>query len=149
MSNWTGDERRVENVAIDLMKEMREWLDRHEQDENLKYDRLQSEIILYRESSDKRHDDALKRIEQLSASTLSVVEKQNGAVFEIHKLFKEAFPEGDVQKHRHAHEQWIKKSAAEADFWLDVKKKAAASVLTGIVIWVGIALWIAFLQGPK
>jgi hypothetical protein len=127
---WTGPERRKDNLTLEVVTTMREWLETHK------------EKML---GHTQRIED---RLEQLSASTLSVVNEQNKSLREIHALFKAAFPEGDAAAHRKAHEDWIERSKAEKEFWLDIKKKVIGWGIVALLGWIGIALWAAFLRGP-
>lgn len=148
MTTWTGNERR-KDITLEVLKEMREWFDQHEKKEDAKFEALQGEIKETRIQAEERHDEMLRRQEALTQSTLAVVNKQNATLEEIHKLFKAAFPDGDAEMHRRAHEAWIRKTEKEEEFWLDVKKKAVAAALIGVGAWIMVALWVAFLQGPK
>lgn len=153
---WNGEERRGENLAINLMDQVKHMFDTHIREEMSRYDSIQEEVRRNRESSEARHLELMERISHQNQSTLAVVTQQNHLIMEqravtdeIHKLFKEAFPDGNASKHREAHEEWITKAAKEAEFWLDVKKKAMGTVITAAIMWVGLVLWQAFLQGPK
>lgn len=128
---WTGPERRKDNLTLEVVTTMREWLETHKEEMLGHTQRIE------------------ERLEQLSASTLSVVNEQNKSLREIHDLFKAAFPEGDATAHRKAHEDWIERSKAEKEFWLDIKKKVLGWGIIALLGWIGIALWAAFLRGPQ
>ena len=134
--------------TLEVVQVMKEWLDKHEEEEREIYREIKADIMKTREDSEKRHDATISRLEQLSKSTLAVVNEQNRALKEIHALFKSAFPDGNGEAHRLAHEKWIKKAEQEEEFWMDVKKKVVGWAAVAIIGWVGIAIWAAFLRGP-
>jgi hypothetical protein len=80
---------------------------------------------------------------------MNLLNANNATTREIHELFNAAFPNGNAEEHRRAHEAWIKKTEKEEEFWLDVKKKAVGAVVTAVVLWVGVVLWGAVVAGPK
>jgi hypothetical protein len=134
---WDGEERR-ENLAVEVMREMREWLDKHEEEEVKKYESIRSEL--------RRNQD---RIEQMSQSTLSVIQQQNQSLQEIHKLFKAAFPEGNADAHRMAHEAWMEKEKADREFWTKLKQHVINWAVVAALGWGGIIIWAAFAKGPN
>ena len=142
-------ERRNNDLTLEVIREMREWFEQHEKEEHMKFDAIQAEIKQNRRESEERHGEMVRRMENMSHSTLSVVSEQNRALKEIHQLFKASFPDGDGDAHRLAHMKWIKKTEAEEEFWLDVKKKVVGWGAVALIGWIGIAVWAAFLQGPK
>lgn len=149
MPAWEGDDRRQnEAIVVEVMREMREWFDRHEKDERMKFDALQSEIRENRVNSEERHREIVNRMEHLSVSTMSVVTEQNRALKEIHALFKKAFPEGDAEKHRAAHEAWIEKDQADKQFWIKLKQHVINWAVVALLGWGGLIIWAAFLRGP-
>lgn len=147
---WTGEERRgIDGVTLKLMTEVRVAMEAHEKKEEVKYNEIKAEIKENRLESDARHAEVLGRFEQMQSSTMSMLTANNSVATDIHRLFKEAFPEGDVAAHRKAHEQWIKKDNEDRMFWLKLKQSVVNWVVLAIIGWGGIALWTAFLQGPK
>lgn len=116
---------------------MREWFAAHEAADERKFEAVQEELRQSR-----------LRMEEMSKSTLAVVMEQNRVVTEIHTMFSEAFPEGDVESHRRAHEKWIKKAEADEQFWLKLKQHVVNWAVVAVIGWIGIALWAAFLRGP-
>lgn len=129
--NWDGNERRKDNITLEVITTMKEWLKEHKEE---------------MQGHTRRIED---RLDQLSKSTLSIVTEQNKSLREIHALFKAAFPDGDAASHRKAHEDWIERTKVEKEFWLDIKKKVVGAAVLAILAWGGLALWAAFLAGPK
>lgn len=129
--NWDGNERRKDNITLEVITTMKEWLEEHKEE---------------MQGHTRRIED---RLDQLSKSTLSIVTEQNKSLREIHALFKAAFPDGDAASHRKAHEDWIERTKVEKEFWLDIKKKVVGAAVLAILAWGGLALWAAFLAGPK
>ena len=123
-------------------------MDKHEEDEREVFTEIKDLIRDNKAESEKRHEELGKRFDAMQQSTSHLLFENNKTTSEIHKLFKAAFPEGDAQAHRKAHEDWIAKSEAERKFWLSIKEKAVASIITGAVLWAGIVLWAAFVKGP-
>lgn len=121
----------------------------HEKKEEATFKELKNEIRENRVESDQRHSEVLGRFEQMQTSTMNLLHANTSTTNEIHKMFKEAFPEGDVQAHRKAHENWIKKAEADKEFWMKLKQNTVNWVVVALIGWGGIALWAAFLQGPK
>lgn len=93
-------------------------------------------------------DNHAHRVEKLSESTLTVIEKQNALIKELKDAFVKAFPEGDAESHRKAHEEWIEKDRADKEFWIKLKQNTINWVVIAILSWVGLVLWGAFIQGP-
>jgi hypothetical protein len=63
--------------------------------------------------------------------------------------FMSAFPNGDADGHRRAHEDQIKVGDKNEIFWGKIKFTLVALLLSGAVVWISIVLWKAFLMGPK
>lgn len=145
---WEGPERR-HDITLEVLKEMREWFAQHEKDERMKFDELQAEIRANRLDTEARHQEIVDRMEHMSKSTLNVINEQNHALNEIHALFRKAFPEGDAEKHRSAHEDWIARDKADKEFWLKLKQHVINWAVVALLGWGGLILWAGFLQGPK
>lgn len=96
----------------------------------------------------KELDAHATRVEKLSESTLTVIEKQNVLIRDIKEAFTKAFPEGDAESHRRAHEEWLDKDKADKEFWIKLKQNTINWVVIAILSWVGLVLWGAFVQGP-
>lgn len=114
-----------------------------------KFGEVSVELDLQRRASEQRHIDLAKRIDHMSDSTVRAIEQQNKIIIEMKKMFQDAFIGGDPSEHRKEHEEWHRSQEADREFWLDIKKKAVSAIVTGVIVWAGIALWTAFLQGPK
>jgi len=67
---------------------------------------------------------------------------------EIVKLTMAAFPEGDPNGHRKHHEAEIARVEARAEFWKKMVFEISKAGLFGLLCWLAIAAWSAFLQGP-
>ncbi len=68
---------------------------------------------------------------------------------EISKLMSAAFPNGDPTGHRAAHEAWLHKTQASAQFWEKMRFELSRAGLIGFLIWAFVELWKSFLAGPK
>ncbi len=146
---WTGEERRgIDGVTLKLMSEVRAAMEAHERKEAATFQELKAEIRENRDESDARHAEVLHRFESMQSSTMVMLQANNTTANEIHKMFKEAFPEGDVAAHRKAHEHWIAKDLAEKEFWLKLKQDVVKWVVIAALSWVGIVIWAAFIKGP-
>lgn len=146
---WDGTERRgVDGIALQLMAEVRKAMEKHEKAEASEMNELKAMIKERDEAGQKRHDDLGKRFDAMQQSTASLLFENNKTTSEIHKLFKAAFPDGDSEAHRKAHERWIEKDKAEREFWIKLKGDAIRWALTAVAAWAVLALWSAFLKGP-
>ncbi len=148
-SDWNGEERRgIDGITLQLMAEVRRAMDKHEKDEQVVFGEIKDMIREKDEASQQRHEDLGKRFDAMQQSTSSLLFENNRTTSEIHKLFKAAFPEGDAESHRKAHENWIAKDKAEREFWAKLKGDAIRWVLFAVAGWAGLALWSVFLKGP-
>lgn len=148
-TGWCGEERRgLQGITMQIMSEVRKMMEHHEQVEDRKFNELKEDIDDHRAESMRRHEDLVRRFDEMSKSSLNLLQANNTTTREIHAMFVKAFPEGDAEAHRRAHERWIAKAVKEEEFWLDVKKKAVGAVVTAIVLWVGVVLWAALVKGP-
>lgn len=142
MSHWPGPERRVEFAAADeetfnLIMDTRVVVEEHKKEMQQQFKEMREEL-----------DNHAHRVEKLSESTLTVIEKQNALIKELKDAFVKAFPEGDAESHRKAHEEWIEKDRADKEFWIKLKQNTINWVVIAILSWVGLVLWGAFIQGP-
>lgn len=142
MSHWPGPERRVEFAAADeetfnLIMDTRVVVEEHKKEMQQQFKEMREEL-----------DNHAHRVEKLSGSTLTVIEKQNALIKELKDAFVKAFPEGDAESHRKAHEEWIEKDRADKEFWIKLKQNTINWVVIAILSWVGLVLWGAFIQGP-
>ena len=86
----------------------------------------------------------VKRTHQFSnAITTEMIEKA------VSKSMAAAFPEGDPDGHRISHELAIATARSRADLYEALKKEVAKYGILGLLGWAGVAIWHAFLQGPK
>ena len=142
MGNWDGAERRVtfavaEAETFNLIMETRVAVEEHKQEMQRQFQGIKEELDLH-----------ANRVEKLSESTLTVIEKQNLLIREIKDAFTKAFPEGDAESHRKAHEAWIEKDKADREFWLKLKQNTINWIVIAILSWVGLVVWGAFVHGP-
>ena len=64
-------------------------------------------------------------------------------------LFTRAFPDGDPDGHRAAHEAWIRRAEAQAAFWEKLRSSVVTWGILGVLGILGIALWQYFLGRIK
>lgn len=55
-------------------------------------------------------------------------------------VINHAFPAGDTDGHRMAHEAWIKKAESQAKFWEDMRSKLATGGLLALAGFLGTAV---------
>lgn len=142
MSHRPGPERRGEFAAADaetfnLIMDTRAVVEEHKKEMQQQFKEMKEEL-----------DNHAHRVEKLSESTLTVIEKQNTLIKELKDAFVKAFPEGDAESHRKAHEEWIEKDRADKEFWIKLKQNTINWVVIALLSWVGLVLWGAFVQGP-
>ena len=142
MSHWPGPERRVEFAAADeetfnLIMDTRAAVEEHKKEMQQQFKEMKEEL-----------DNHANRVEKLSESTLSMLQKQNSLIKEIKDAFTKAFPEGDVEEHRRKHELWEQKEKEDREFWLKLKQNTVNWAIIALLSWVGLILWGAFVQGP-
>lgn len=140
MSHWP--ERRVEFAAADaetfnLIMDTRSAVEEHKKEMQQQFKEMKEEL-----------DNHAHRVEKLSESTLSVIEKQNALIKELKDAFTKAFPEGDVEEHRRKHELWERKEKEDREFWIKLKQNTVNWAIIALLSWVGLILWGAFVQGP-
>ena len=149
MTEFTGQERRsIDGVSLQIMGEVRQVFAEHEKREGETFRGMKEEIQHNRKESDARHCELLERFEGMQNSTTKLLEANQTTVNEIHKMFKKAFPEGDVDAHRKAHEYLMEKDKEDKEFWLKIKQDVVKWVAVAAIGWGGIVLWAAFLKGP-
>ena len=54
-----------------------------------------------------------------------------------------AFPDGDPDGHRKAHEAWIRREQARAVFWERIRDEAVKWGIFGVIGFVVMAVWMA------
>lgn len=142
MNQWAGKERRIpvasgEAETFNLIMDTRAAVEDHKIEMQQQFRDMKEEL-----------DHHAHRVEKLSESTLAVIEKQNSLINDLKEAFTKAFPEGDAESHRRAHEEWIEKDKAEREMWVKLKQNTINWVVIAALSWIGIVLWSAFLQGP-
>ena len=140
---WDGKERRTaatsaEIETFNLIMDTRQAVEEHKLEMQVQFHEMKKEMETH-----------ANRVEKLSESTLSVIEKQNGLIKDLKEAFVKAFPEGDAESHRRAHEDWIEKDKAEREMWTKLKQNTINWVVIAVLSWIGLVLWGAFVQGPK
>jgi hypothetical protein len=143
------DRRAMDAAAFQMMVEAKTKTLELEKHMTEKIDDLKDDLDAHMVKSEVRHNELTERIEHMSQSMLSAINKMNVTADQTYQLFKRAIPNDDPEGHKVAHEGWIKKAEQEEKFWLDVKSKAVSAVVIAVLGWIGLAIWTAFLQGPK
>jgi hypothetical protein len=64
-------------------------------------------------------------------------------------ILTHAFPDGDPDGHRRAHEAWVLKAESQAKVWEDLKLSVIKWGVIGFLGFLAVAGWKLFLQGPK
>ena len=64
-------------------------------------------------------------------------------------LMIKSFPEGDADGHRKAHEAQMQAIEARAEFWRKMLFEVSKYGLIGVLGWLAIKIWVAFLAGPS
>jgi len=146
---WAGEERRgIDGMTLQLMAEMRSMLERHEVTEDRKFEAIKRDIETHAEKSEQRHEELVRRFDSMQQSSFSLLQANNQTTQEIHKMFKNAFPGGDTENHRRAHEEWMEKDKADREFWMHLKKQVVGWGLTAAIAWAAMLVWAGFLKGP-
>lgn len=101
----------------------------------------------------------LAMIDNLYNEVVKHIQSEQGTVNEIvssirHleekvELLSSAFPGGNHQAHREYHELLIENIRARKEFWKKLTADLIRLGVIGFLVWAGIALWRAFLTGPK
>jgi hypothetical protein len=81
---------------------------------------------------DKHMDDKLKPIHEKLDSLLDLV--------------KSSVPDGDLEGHRRAHEQWLEEREQRKKMWVDVRKDMVVWAARGLVVAILLAGWY-WIQG--
>ena len=141
--SWDGNERRklantAEAETFNLIMDTRQAVEEHKLEMQAQFHEMKREMETH-----------ASKVERLSESTLSVIEKQNVLIRQLKDAFTKAFPEGDAESHRRAHEEWMEKDKADREFWAKLKQNTINWVVVAVLSWVGLVLWGAFVQGPK
>lgn len=64
-------------------------------------------------------------------------------------LMIKSFPEGDADGHRKAHEAQMQAIEARAEFWRKMLFEVSKYGLLGVLGWLALKVWVAFLAGPE
>ena len=86
--------------------------------------------IFSRRLDEQRHEDSLA----LAASVVALTLK--------------AFPEGDADGHKKAHEAQMAAVEARAEFWKKMLFEVTKYGVLGVLGWLAVKIWLAFLDGP-
>ena len=148
MSENPVERRSTDSMVVSIMGEVRQIFSEHEKHEAGTFKGMRDEIRQNNTDSNTRHTQLLERFETMQKDTNRVLESTNTTVGEIHKMFKAAFPDGDFDSHRKAHEYLMAKDKEDKEFWLKVKQDVVKWVFTAAIGWGGIVIWAAFLKGP-
>lgn len=135
MSEYTD---KVEGILGVCADKSQDEFHKHTQEEMERYRAIEDKVAAHAAASTERHDTLMEKIAD-----------NNSALSEIHALFHAAFPEGNAEHHRVAHESWIEKDKADKEFWVKLKQHVVNWATVAIIGWGSMAIWIAFLQGPK
>ena len=140
--SWDGHERRkpptsAEAETFNLIMDTRQAVEEHKLEMQAQFHEMKREMETH-----------ASKVERLSESTLSVIEKQNALIKEMKDAFVKAFPEGDAESHRRAHEDWIQKDKSDREMWTKLKQNTINWVVVAALSWIGLVLWGAFVQGP-
>lgn len=92
------------------------------------------------------HDDVKSMRKELADH---VVKETSMIALALADIMKRAFPDGDADRHRQAHETALKLVQARTDFYYRLAFELAKWTLLGFAGWLLIYAWKAFLQGPK
>ena len=93
---------------------------------------VHADVVTFGKQLDKqRKDEALALAEAVVALTLK------------------AFPEGDADGHRKAHEAQMIAIEARAEFWKKMLFEVGKYGIVGVIGWLVVKVWVAFLAGPN
>lgn len=67
----------------------------------------------------------------------------------IAAIMNKSFPEGDPHGHRRHHEASIKAAEDKAEFWKKMKEEISKYGLIGLIGWMSVVAWAAFVKGPQ
>ena len=130
------------------MAETREMVEQIEAHMETKFADVDRNLKKYSEASELRHEELTRRIEQMSMSTITAIADNKKLAMDVSKLVSSAFPGGDAESHRRAHEAWIKKTEKEEEFWMHLKKQVVGWGITAALAWFGMIVWAGFIKGP-
>ena len=67
----------------------------------------------------------------------------------VASLMIRSFPEGDADGHRKAHEAQMLAIEARAEFWKKMLFEVGKYGILGVLGWLALKIWVAFLAGPE
>lgn len=67
----------------------------------------------------------------------------------VSTLMIRSFPEGDADGHKKIHEAQIQAVEARAEFWKKMLFEVSKYGLIGVIGWLALKVWVAFLAGPS
>jgi hypothetical protein len=88
-------------------------------------------------------------VRSIRHSQESQAEKLSAHIKAEEAMFTHAFPDGDPDGHRVAHEAWIRRAEAQADFWEKLRGSVFTWGVVGLLGVLGLALWQYFLGRIK
>ncbi len=95
------------------------------------------------------HDDVLTMRAELSAHVADEPRRLADAVeAAVSRSLERAFPAGDADGHKRYHEATIAKLEARAAFWKKMAFEVSKYGLLGLLGWLAVTAWTAFLHGP-
>lgn len=111
----------------------------------------------YAERRARTEDSLLLHIKELQAGQKELTAKMNyhHAIFReevensVNRVFERAFPDGDPEGHKLHHELVIKREEQRLEFWMSMKKEVTKWGLVGVLGFLAVSAWQAFLLGPK
>ena len=144
-----GPERCMTDIAtFQLMAETRQKTLDLEKMMTDKIEQVKEELDTHMLKSEQRHLELMRSMDELKQSTLAAVMGINHLVKENREMFYRSVPDGDVDAHRHAHEQWIRKAEEDDKLYTELKTNTLKGILLLATGWALASLWSAFLQGP-
>lgn len=66
----------------------------------------------------------------------------------MRKLQEDAFPAGDPEGHRKAHEEQMQSIHDRAEFWKKMAFEVTKYGVLGVLGWLAYHAWVAFIHGP-
>ena len=110
------------------------------------------------EPQERRSSDALLVLVQSIHKDLKSLDRKLTAHIEtepaewaaqLESLIGKAFPNGDADGHREAHEAQMTAIRDRAAFWKAMLLEVSKWGVLGVLGWMAYHLWAAFIQGPK
>ena len=99
-------------------------------------------LVLIREVLSNQHE--------LDTKLSAHIDREETMLLEAtERLTKTAFPDGDPDGHRRAHEAWIKSQEQKAEFWEKMKTEVYKWGIIGVLGFLATAAWVALTKGPR